>query len=357
MLTLGAVFLAVSLVRADPPPQPVSLANSALNPVLVNYQGLLTDADGNPLPDGEYAVTFALYDMVTGGAPLWMETQTVTTRNGLFNVQLGSVTQLESEPIDGRDLWLEVQVESDPPMTPRIAINSVFYARSLKAGAVVSGDIYDAPIILVRNEGRMGTGIKIETIGDGKALDARGPVEVERYITAEGDVRSRSNLFADRNMEAGGDVKARGNIEAGGDLICGGQLQCEVPSLPGDVIAGGTAGAYIQTASFGQRVTYAVGGSQVWLVDQGQGQLKQGVATVTLDPIFAEMVTIDDQHPTLVQITLTGEAKGVYVTDKTAYGFTVRELQGGTSNATFDWQVSALRKGYEETRLEIFQEE
>jgi hypothetical protein len=30
----------------------------------------------------------------------------------------------------------------------------------------------------------------------------------------------------------------------------------------------------------------------------------------------------------------------------------VRELRGGTSNATFDWEVAAKRKGYEDVRLE-----
>jgi hypothetical protein len=40
------------------------------------------------------------------------------------------------------------------------------------------------------------------------------------------------------------------------------------------------------------------------------------------------------------------------VAEKTATGFTVRELRGGASNATFDWEVAAKRKGYEDVRLE-----
>ncbi len=53
-----------------------------------------------------------------------------------------------------------------------------------------------------------------------------------------------------------------------------------------------------------------------------------------------------------VQVTLTGDCNGVYVSEKTATGFTVRELRGGASNATFDWEVAAKRKGYEDVRLE-----
>ncbi|MFH0857391.1 MAG: hypothetical protein V1848_01445, partial [Candidatus Magasanikbacteria bacterium] len=42
--------------------------------------------------------------------------------------------------------------------------------------------------------------------------------------------------------------------------------------------------------------------------------------------------------------TLTSEANGIYVSQKDNTGFTVRELQNGTSNATFDWMVIATRK-------------
>jgi hypothetical protein len=56
----------------------------------------------------------------------------------------------------------------------------------------------------------------------------------------------------------------------------------------------------------------------------------------------------------LVQITLTADCNGVFVAEKSATGFTVKELMGGTSSATFDWEVAAKRKGYEATRLERF---
>ena len=48
-----------------------------------------------------------------------------------------------------------------------------------------------------------------------------------------------------------------------------------------------------------------------------------------------------------VQVTLTGDCNGVCVSEKTATGFTVAELRGGASNAIFDWEVAAKRKGYE----------
>ena len=41
---------------------------------------------------------------------------------------------------------------------------------------------------------------------------------------------------------------------------------------------------------------------------------------------------------------MEGDCNGVYVTDKTAIGFTVKELQNGTSNVSFSWHIVANRK-------------
>ena len=41
---------------------------------------------------------------------------------------------------------------------------------------------------------------------------------------------------------------------------------------------------------------------------------------------------------------MEGDCNGVYVTDKTATGFIVRELQNGTSNVSFSWHIVANRK-------------
>lgn len=44
-----------------------------------------------------------------------------------------------------------------------------------------------------------------------------------------------------------------------------------------------------------------------------------------------------------VFIQLEGDCKGVYVTNKTATGFDVVELNGGNSNVKFSWQIIANR--------------
>src|SRR5512136_3098407 len=64
-------------------------------PLYFNYQGLLLDSAGSPVADGDYELTFSIYDVATGGTALWSETQTVTVTSGLFNVQLGLTTALD----------------------------------------------------------------------------------------------------------------------------------------------------------------------------------------------------------------------------------------------------------------------
>jgi len=123
----------------------------------------------------------------------------------------------------------------------------------------------------------------------------------------------------------------------------------------------GTKSAVVATASHGECKLYADESAEVYFFDRGGGQLVNGVAVIALDPVWLETVTIDAGHPMRVQVTLTGDCNGVYVAEKTAAGpstgsgqasFTVRELRGGVSNATFDWEVAAKRKGYEDVRLE-----
>jgi len=103
-------------------------------PQLMNYQGKLTDANGDPI-DGTVSIIFSIYPDSTGGTALWTETQpTVTVTSGLFNVLLGSVTAIPDSVFDGSTRWLGIKVGIDPEMTPRQPIVSVGYAyRATKA--------------------------------------------------------------------------------------------------------------------------------------------------------------------------------------------------------------------------------
>jgi hypothetical protein len=84
--------------------------------------------------------------------------------------------------------------------------------------------------------------------------------------------------------------------------------------------------------------------------DCGAGQLVNGVCHIDLDPVFSFniIVSMNDQnhcdHPLRVFIQLEDDCNGVFVQNKTGTGFDVKELNGGTSNAKFTYNVKASRK-------------
>lgn len=68
------------------------LLADSLVPPLVNYQGLLTDENGQPIPDGMRKLEFNLYDAPLAGTRVWgpQVFDGVPVVNGRFNVILGT---------------------------------------------------------------------------------------------------------------------------------------------------------------------------------------------------------------------------------------------------------------------------
>ena len=65
-------------------------------PQTLSYQGVLTDASGNAVADGNYKLTFRLYSDASNNMLLWEEVhQDRAIQNGVFNVILGSMTTLD----------------------------------------------------------------------------------------------------------------------------------------------------------------------------------------------------------------------------------------------------------------------
>jgi len=95
---------------------------------------------------------------------------------------------------------------------------------------------------------------------------------------------------------------------------------------------------------------YGMASTENWFEDFGSGQLKNGVATIQLDPTFTETVTPEVGYH--VFLTPKGDCEGLYVTNETPSGFEVHELRKGTSSVAFDYRIVAKRKGVENLRLE-----
>jgi len=95
-------------------------------PQSIAFQASLEDIGGTPL-EGTFDLTFRLYDVETGGTPLWEEAQQdVLVEEGLLDVELGAQTAIEL-PFD-KQYWLGVEVEADGEMTPRFKFKSVPYS-------------------------------------------------------------------------------------------------------------------------------------------------------------------------------------------------------------------------------------
>ncbi len=92
-----------------------------------------------------------------------------------------------------------------------------------------------------------------------------------------------------------------------------------------------------------QRIMFCPEMPEIFFMDVGQGQLQNGRAYITLDPIFAKNIVVNSQHPLRVIIQLEDECNGVRVTNKSQNGFEVVELHNGTSNARFTYFVIANR--------------
>jgi hypothetical protein len=78
-------------------------------PTTITYQGVLTDDLGRTLT-GTRNIKFDICSTATGISSLWNETHSnVEINKGLFEVELGSVTQFNDLDFS-QELWLEITV-------------------------------------------------------------------------------------------------------------------------------------------------------------------------------------------------------------------------------------------------------
>ena len=94
-------------------------------PKTMSYQGVLIDAEGNPLPDGNVVLNFKIYDTATDGEALYEEMHNeVNVAGGIFNIIIGSTNPLNL-PFD-KQYWLGITVGAEgSELTPRIDILGV----------------------------------------------------------------------------------------------------------------------------------------------------------------------------------------------------------------------------------------
>ncbi len=127
----------------------------------MNYQGRLTDANGDPVLDGQRVLTFSLYTAATQGTLVWGPFITdggpgighaaqADLVNGRFNVVLGPSDTAGRSLVNGfvgGTRYLEIRDGSNPPMTPRQQVLAAPEAlHAAIADTVVTGGIGTAQL-------------------------------------------------------------------------------------------------------------------------------------------------------------------------------------------------------------------
>jgi hypothetical protein len=149
----------------------------------VSYQGRLLGVGGAPVPDGNYQLDLALYNVPSGpDVALWTETHNaVPVAAGYFHVMLGSSTTLDL-PFDV-PYWLGIAIGGGSELTPRVELASAPYslnARSVADGAVTESKIPAGQVVKSLNDLRddvtlvAGSNVTITPSGQSLTIAATG---------------------------------------------------------------------------------------------------------------------------------------------------------------------------------------
>jgi hypothetical protein len=113
-------------------------------------------------------------------------------------------------------------------------------------------------------------------------------------------------------------------------------------------VVGGTKSAAVPHPDGAHRQLYCMESPESWFEDFGEAELVNGAADVALEPAFAALIDVSGYQ---VFLTAYGDTRGLFVADRTAEGFRVREQQGAASRTRFGYRIVARRKDVDAPRL------
>lgn len=184
--------------------------------------------------------------------------------------------------------------------------------------------------------------------GSSTDSDANDPVAYLAGYASAADLNG-SSLFGVRGLKYGGYFYGGADAYSyvGASITSGGSFG---GSTLFKIVGPGTVSTIVSSNKENdtKKIMFAPEAPEVLFEDYGTGQLTNGTAKIVIDPIFAKNIFVDEKHPLKVFIQLEGDCKGVFVTDKSKNGFTVKELNSGKSNVKFSWHIVGNRA--DETR-------
>lgn len=263
----------------------------------IPVQGRLTDAGGNPL-NGNFSITFRLYEASSGGTVLCQDTNTVSVDNGLFSSEIWG--DCGADDVNGRQLYLGIEVGSDGEMTPRQPIYAVPYAWSLRPGAVISSSLSSNAVVHIENWATTGRGLRayaMSTTGTNYGLvgASRSPDGYGGYFYNNG---GGDAVLAESLSSSGGDgVQAESNSTSGRGLYAvnnaNGVALAAYTNSPSTTLHLYPTLYLVQADSSGDFVVGAGSyyGTRYWRVDRtGKGFFNGGTQASGAD--FAEQIDV-----------------------------------------------------------------
>jgi hypothetical protein len=118
--------------------------------------------------------------------------------------------------------------------------------------------------------------------------------------------------------------------------------------ISGNLNVSGMKSALVPSSS-GHRLVFCLESPKSYFEDFGRAQLTGGQVTVQIDPTFQSIVRTTEQY--FVYLTPENDCNGLGVSDMSPDSFTVRELRGGQSSASFSYRIVALRADVSSERM------
>ena len=201
-------------------------------PLQVTQQGRVLDANGTALA-GTQMVTFSVYDDLQAGTKIWEEALVVSFTNGYYAAVLG--TDEISNPLDSTifsqyPVYIEIQINTNPPMSPRQPINSAPFAQIAGVAESVDGGTVQASEVNTTE-----VQINASTVIDSTGTWVGQPITIDwtdidqntipSYITDGDDNTQLSETQVETFITNGGiDLDASSTIN--GDVIVGTPTTC-----------------------------------------------------------------------------------------------------------------------------------
>jgi len=265
------------------------------NNITVNYAATAGDAD---TLDGLHATAFA--DAGHDHA-FYQINGTVTDAQVPNNITVNyAATAGDADTLDGQDATSFVST-TGPESVTGTSTGNILTVTNSGTGGVGRFEI--------TNTASNGAALFVQTNGGGAGGSAAGFFQYWHPESSVGNaLRAYSNgndyTVYVRGIEAGEFATKGMHISTQGGqalYVQGGDVQIDQNvTVGGNHSVSGTKSAVVPTSQ-GNTTLYSEESSEVWFADYGFGRVENGAVTITIDPLFAETVNLDEAYHVFLQ--------------------------------------------------------